>query len=90
MSSLKSLGIPCSNSLSVMLEQVRILVLSNASHWSPKFYTKMFEVVYKIPYRRARLAFRPSARASKGILHTKFEESVKKLAIFPLDFFHNE
>ena len=34
------------------------------------------EVVYKIPYRRARLAlrlhsaFRPSARASKGILYT--------------------
>ena len=31
-------------------------------------------VVYKIPYRRARAwpssAFRPSARASKGILHT--------------------
>ena len=31
---------------------------------------------YKIPYRRARawpsLAFRPSARASKGILHTNY------------------
>ena len=27
-------------------------------------------LVYKIPYRRARLAFRPSARTSKGILHT--------------------
>ena len=29
-------------------------------------------VVYKIPYRRALVlaAFRPSARASKGILHT--------------------
>ena len=27
-------------------------------------------VVYKIPYCRARMAFSPSARASKGILHT--------------------
>ena len=27
-------------------------------------------VVYKIPYRRARAWPRPSARASKGILHT--------------------
>ena len=32
------------------------------------------ELVYKIPYRRA-LAFRPSARASKGILHTTRERT---------------
>ena len=33
-------------------------------------------VVYKIPYRRARLAstFRPSARASKVILHTSIRD----------------
>ena len=33
--------------------------------------TAQLIVVYKIPYRRARAWPRPSARASKGILHTK-------------------
>ena len=46
-------------------------------------------VVYKIPYRRARAfsAVRPSARASKGILHTKVTVEDKRVCVlnFPLD-----
>ena len=44
------------------------------------------DVVFKIPYRRARAwpsGFRPSARASKGILHTNadVEEMVKRCSV---------
>ena len=42
-------------------------------------------VVYKIPYRRARAwpnGFRPCARASKGILHTKVMVELTDLMCF--------